>query len=61
MWQCDWKHSQYNCHNKSFLFGLKIRTNVKNKHEKGTFDHLYILRKKSLDFQKIEKSCCDIF
>jgi hypothetical protein len=38
-----------------FLFGLKFCTNVKNKYEKKKFNHfLFIEKKKSLDFQKIE-------
>jgi hypothetical protein len=34
-------------------FGLKFFTNVKNKYEKGIFDHFFFL-KKSLNLQKIE-------
>jgi hypothetical protein len=47
-----------------FLFGLKFCTNVKNKYKKNIFDHflfLKILRKKSLDFQKIENNVVTIF
>ncbi len=37
-----------------YFFNLKFCTNVKNKYEKGISDHFFFLRKKSLDFQKIE-------
>jgi hypothetical protein len=61
MWQCDWKHSNNFFF---FFFGLKFCTNVKNKYEKKIFDHfpfLKILRKKSLDFQKIENDVVTFF
>ncbi len=37
----------------TFFFGLKFCINVKNKHEKGIFDH-YFLKKMLLDLQKNE-------
>jgi hypothetical protein len=38
----------------SSFFDLKFCTNVKKINEKRIFDHFSFLRKKSLDFQKIE-------
>jgi hypothetical protein len=39
------------CHDESISFLL---TNVKKKYEKGNIQSIFINRKKSLDFQKIE-------
>jgi hypothetical protein len=38
---------------KNSHFGLKLCTNVKNKYQKGIFDHFFFF-KKSLNLQKIE-------
>jgi hypothetical protein len=37
---------------RSFLFGLKFCTNVKNKYEKGIFDHLLFWEKTVVRFAK---------
>jgi len=45
----------------SSFFGLKFCTNMKNKYKKGICDHFCFLRKKSLDFQKIENHVVTFF
>jgi hypothetical protein len=47
------KTFKYTCHVESFLWGLKICTNVKNQYEKKNLIIIF-LRKKSLDLNYFE-------
>jgi hypothetical protein len=49
--KCDNVIENIQIHISSF-FGLKFCTNVKNKYEKGIFDHFLFLRKKIIRYFK---------